>query len=124
MTTQEVAGQLAGYCKQGKFAEAINELYHNDIVSIEPDGAPMKEVRGLEAVKQKTEHFNSMVEEVHGMEVSDPIVADKFFAISMKMDVTFKGTPRNIMEEICLYKAENGKIVWEQFFFTPMNPAG
>ena len=122
MTTQEVAEKLVGYCKQGQFAEAIENLYHNDIVSIEPDGAPMKEVRGLEAVRQKTQHFNSMVEEVHGMEVSDPVVADKFFAISMKMDVTFKGAPRNIMEEVCLYKAENGKIVWEEFFFTPMNP--
>ena len=124
MTTQEVADKLAAYCKQGQFNEAINALYHNDIVSVEPDGAPMKEVRGLDAVKQKAEHFNGMVEEVHGMEVSGPIVGDKFFAISMKMDVTFKGAPRNIMEEICLYKAENGKIVWEQFFFTPMNPEG
>lgn len=122
MTTQEVADKLSSYCKQGQFTEAINELYHDDIVSVEPNGAPMKEVRGLEAVKQKTEHFNGMVEEVNGMEVSDPIVGDKFFAISMKMDVTFKGAPRNTMEEICLYKTENGKIVWEQFFFTPMNP--
>ena len=123
MTTQEVADKLVGYCKQGQFSEAIENLYSDNIVSIEPDGAPMKEVRGLEAVKQKTAHFNGMVEEMHGMEVSEPIVADKFFTVSMKMDVTFKGGPRTTMEEICLYKAENGKIVWEEFFFTPMPQA-
>lgn len=124
MTTQEVANKLVGYCKQGQFSEAMNELYSNDIVSIEPDGSPTKEVRGLEAVLQKTEHFNGMVEEMHGMEISEPLVADKFFSCSMKMDVTFKGAPRNTVEEICLYKVENGKIVREEFFFTPMNPEG
>ncbi|WP_430964946.1 SnoaL-like domain-containing protein [Spongiimicrobium sp. 2-473A-2-J] len=124
MTTQEVANQLVAYCKQGQFNEAINALYGDNIVSIEPDGAPMKEVRGLDAVKQKSEHFNSMVEEVHGMEISEPIVADKFFACTMKMDVTFKGAPRSSMEEVCLYKVENGKITQEEFFFTPQNPQG
>ncbi|MEK6152816.1 nuclear transport factor 2 family protein [Flavobacteriaceae bacterium 3-367] len=124
MTTQEVANQLVAYCKQGQFNEAINALYGDNIVSIEPDGAPMKEVRGLDAVKQKSEHFNSMVEEVHGMEISEPIVADTFFACTMKMDVTFKGAPRSSMEEVCLYKVENGKITQEEFFFTPQNPQG
>lgn len=124
MTTQEVANTLVDYCKQGKFNEAINELYSNDIVSIEPDGAPAKEVRGLESVLQKTEQFNNMVEEMHGMEISGPLVADKFFTCAMKMDITFKGAPRSTMEEICLYQVENGKIVREEFFFTPMNPGG
>lgn len=124
MTTQEVADRLVGYCRQGQFAEAIEALYDDGIVSIEPDGAPAKEVQGLEAVRQKTEQFNNMVEAMHGMEISGPLVADKFFSCSMKMDVTFKGAPRSTMEEICLYQVENGKIVREEFFFTPMNPEG
>lgn len=124
MTTQEVADKLVGYCKQGQFAEAIADLYGENIVSIEPDGAPTKEVKGLEAVKQKTEQFNNMVEAMHGMEISGPLVADKFFTCAMKMDITFKGAPRSTMEEICLYQVENGKIVREEFFFTPMGPQG
>ena len=63
MTTQEVADKLVGYCKKGQFEEAMNALYGENIVSIEPDGAPVKAVRGLEAVRQRTAHFNSMVEE-------------------------------------------------------------
>ncbi|WP_411029426.1 SnoaL-like domain-containing protein [Spongiimicrobium sp. 3-5] len=122
MTTQDVADKLVGLCRQGQFSEAISTLYHNDIVSIEPDGSPQKEARGLSAVQQKTEEFNNMVEEIHGMEVSDPLVADKFFSISMKLDITFKGAPRTNIEEICLYQVENGKITREEFFFTPMAP--
>ncbi|MEM9364234.1 MAG: nuclear transport factor 2 family protein [Bacteroidota bacterium] len=119
MTTQEVANRLVDLCRQGLFMDAIKELYSQDIVSIEPDGSPMKEVKGLDAVLQKTEHFNTMVEETHGGEISNPLVADNFFSCTIKMDVTFKGAPRTIMEEVCIYKVKNGKIVYEEFFYTP-----
>ncbi|NNE77327.1 MAG: nuclear transport factor 2 family protein [Pricia sp.] len=119
MTTQEVADKLVGYCRQGQFEDAMKNLYGKDIVSVEPDGAPVKEVKGLEGVIQKTEHFNNMVQEFHGMTVSDPLVADKFFSCRMTMDVTFKEGGRNTMDEVCLYKVEDGKIVKEQFFYTP-----
>ncbi|AUP80308.1 nuclear transport factor 2 family protein [Flavivirga eckloniae] len=120
MTTQQVAEQLVDYCRQGKFAEVVQELYGQNIVSIEPDGAPVKETKGLEAVIAKGQRFNEMVEEVHGMEISDPLVADKFFSCTMKMDLTFKGGPRTNMDEVCVYAVEDGKIVREEFFFTPM----
>jgi hypothetical protein len=120
MSTNEVAQKLIGYCRQGKFEEAVKDLYANDVVSIEPDGAPDREVKGLEGVIAKGQQFLEMVEEFHGMEVSDPIVADKYFSCSMKMDLTFKGAPRNTMEEVCLYHVENGKIVREEFFYTPI----
>lgn len=120
MTTKEVAEKLVNYCRQGLYAEAVQELYSPNIVSIEPDGAPVKVCEGIEAVIAKGQQFQEMTEEVHGNEVSDPVVADKFFSCSMKMDVTFKGVPRMTMEEICLYQVENGKIVHEEFFFTPM----
>lgn len=120
MTTKEVAEKLVGYCKQGQFEEAVKVLYADNIVSVEPDGTPVKIVEGIEGVIKKGQQFNDMVEEFHSMEVSDPIVADQFFSCSMKMDVTFKGAPRSTMEEICLYQVKNGKIIREEFFFTPM----
>ena len=114
MTTKEVAEKLVGYCKQGQFEEAVKELYADNIVSVEPDGAPVKIVEGIEGVMKKGQQFNEMVEEFHSMEVSDPIVADQFFSCSMKMDVTFKGAPRSTMEEICLYQVKNGNIIREE----------
>jgi SnoaL-like protein len=124
MTTQEIADKLVGYCRQGQFENAINDLYGENIISVEPDGAPMKEVRGLEAVRQKTEHFNSMVEEFHEMEVSEPLVADNFFSCRITMEATFKEGGRNTLDELCLYQVENGKVIREEFFYTPMAPQG
>lgn len=123
MTTQEVANKLVNYCRQGQYENAMKELYGPTIVSIEPEGAPMEKVEGFEAVIKKAEFFNDMVEEFHGNEVSDPLVADNFFSCRMKMDATFKQGGRQSMEEICLYQVENGKIVKEEFFYTP-NPQG
>ena len=122
MTTKEVADKLVAFCREGRFQEAVEALYAQNIVSVEPDGAPVKIVEGLEGVIQKGKNFAEMTEEFHGMEVSEPVVADNFFSCSMKMDVTFKGGPRTTMEEVCLYQVADGKIVREEFFFTPMNP--
>lgn len=120
MTTQEIANRLVELCRQGQFEQAIQELYSPEIVSIEPSGAPMERVQGFEQLAEKAKAFGDMVEETHGMEVSDPVVADNFFTCAMIMDVTFKGAPRNKIEEICLYQVKDGKVVLEQFFFTPM----
>lgn len=119
MTTQEVAEQLVNYCRQGQFTEAQANLYHNDTKSIEPEGSGWPTIEGLEGIKAKAEQWSGMVEEVHGVTISDPVVAGNFFSISMANDVTFKEGGRMLMEEICVYEAQNGKIVSEQFFFTP-----
>ncbi len=119
MNTKEVANKLVAYCRNGQFEEATKELYGNDIVSIEPEGAPARETIGLANVIAKGEHFNSMVEEFHGVEVSEPVVADNFFSISMKIDVTYKGAARTSLDEVSIYKVNDGKVVREEFFYTP-----
>ncbi len=123
MTTQEVAEKLVNYCRMGQYENAMKELYGQNIISIEPKGAPMEKVEGFEGVIKKAEFFNNMVEEFHGNEVSDPLVADNFFSCRMKMDATFKEGGRRSMEEICLYQVQNGKIVREEFFYST-NPQG
>ncbi|MEL7339352.1 MAG: nuclear transport factor 2 family protein [Bacteroidota bacterium] len=122
MNTQEVAKKLVALCRENKNMEAINSLYADNIVSLEPAGAPAERVEGLEAVRAKTTQFFEQVEEFHGWGVSDPVVAGKHFSVSMDMDVTFKGQGRVKVDEICVYEVENGKIVKEQFFF-PVGPA-
>lgn len=119
MTIQEVANRLVELCRQGQFTQAMNELYSDDIISIEPEGHPNREVKGIDAVLEKSKEFEEMVEEHFGGEISDPIVAENFFSISMKSDVKFKGGPRIVIEEICVYNVKDSKIVKEHFFFTP-----
>lgn len=117
MTTQEVADQLVNYCRQGQYNEAQSELYSENAVSVEPEGSQWGKAEGLDAIKAKAEQWGSMVEEVHSVTVSDPLVAANFFSVRMSNDVTFKGMGRMTMEEICVYQVEDGKIVKEQFFF-------
>jgi len=122
MSVQNIANQLVNLCRQGKFDEAAQELYSNDIVSIEPSGAPNERIEGMDAYHAKGKAWQNMVETFHGMEVSDPVVAGQFFTCKMDMDITMKGQPREKSEEICLYEVKDGKIVREQFFYDM--PAG
>ena len=120
MTTQEVANRLVSLCREGKHEQVVKELYAPDIVSIEPEGAPNRIAKGLEAIIAKGEQFDSRIEKVNTSFISDPVVADNFFSCSMLMNVNMKGVPVPVdMNEVCLYTVNEGKIVQEQFFYTP-----
>jgi len=118
MTTQEVADRLSQLFKEYKWSEAQEELFSEDAQSIEPPGSQgLETVKGLDAIKKKGEDFNNSVEEMHGGYVSEPLVAGRYIAVAMGMDVTMKGAGRMKMDEIALYEVKDGKIVKEQFFY-------
>lgn len=118
MTTKEVANRLSGLFKEYKWAEAQDELFSQDAVSIEPPHSQgLQTVKGLDNIKKKGETFNAMVEEMHGGWVGEPIVGGNYIAVAMGMDVTMKGAGRMNMEEICVYEVKDGKIVKEEFFY-------
>lgn len=118
MTTQQIANQLADYCRQGKWAAAQEALYATDAISIEPYPTPAfeKETKGLTAIIEKGKKFDSMTEKIHEIRVSDPLVADNSFAFVMGMDITMKGQGRMNMNELCVYSVKDGKITAEEFF--------
>jgi len=119
MTTQEVATQLVALCSEGKFHEAIDALYADDIVSLEAGAPPgqSRESKGIAAIKGKAEWWAAN-HEVHSAAVEGPLVAGSHFAVTFKMDVTFKPTSaRFSMEEIGIYKVVDGKIAYEEFFY-------
>lgn len=118
MKTQEIADRLVALCRKAKWTDAQNELYAADAVSIEPYATPAfdKETKGLPAILEKGRKFDAMVETMHSLTVSDPLVAASSFAVTMSMDVTMKGQGRMKMSELCLYHVKDGKIVSEEFF--------
>lgn len=118
MTTQEIATRLADLCREGKFEEAYKELFADDAVSIEPEamGPFQKETKGLGNMLKKAETFGEMVEEMHGITTSGPIVAGNSFALKLDLDATMKGRGRSTMSEICLYHVKDGKVISEEFF--------
>ncbi len=119
MTTKEVADRLIELCRQGKWADAQAELYADDAESIEPEGTPWGSVKGMDAIRKKGEEWSGMVEEFHGNEISDPLVSGDFFVVRMVSDTTFKNMGRMSFDELGLYEVRDGKVVKEQFFYTP-----
>lgn len=120
MTTQEIANRLVELCRANKYEEAVKELYAPNIVSVEPEGVPDRIATGLEAIAAKGKKFEAMLEGINKSVISDPLVADKMFSIAMLMNVNMKGVPFPIdMNEICVYTVADGKIVKEEFFYTP-----
>ena len=117
MLTPQIADRLVELCRKGQFEAAQTELFAEDAVSIEPDGAPMEVAEGLDAIRKKGRRFMASVEQLHSVLVSEPVVAGSFFAVSMEIDGTFTGGSRMKLEELCVYVVEDGKIVSEQFFY-------
>lgn len=117
MKTQEVANRLVDLCRKGDYETCYKELYSPDVWSIEPEGNPFGNVQGMEAIAIKGKKWNEMMEEFHGSEIGDPIVAGNHFSITMMYDATFKERGREKTEEICVYEVKEGKIVKEQFFY-------
>lgn len=119
MNTEQVAQRLVELCRKGEFDQAQNELYADDAVSIEPKGAPdgMGDAHGMDAIREKGRKFAESIEAYHGFSCSDPLVAGNWFSVTMGMDVTMKGMGRIDMNEVCVYRVKDGKIVHEQFFY-------
>ncbi len=118
MSAQEVASRLVEMCRQGQNMEALAELYAEDCVSREMAGMPNELTEGLAAIKKKSEQWYATVEEFHGGQVSDPVVAGNYFTCKMSFDITFKEQGRSQMEELCVYEVTDGKISSEQFFYS------
>lgn len=120
MKTEEVAQQLVSLCRAGKYEQVYKELYAAHAKSIEMEGTPYQNANGMEEIYAKGVKWQESVDEVLESFISDPIVSDGFFTCRMMMKVKMKGiaTPV-VMDELCVYRVEEGKIVAEQFFYTP-----
>jgi len=119
MTAQEVGTQLVALCSEGKFMEAIQSLYAEDVVSVEAMAPPggSREVAGLAAVVGKATWWQEN-HEVHGMKLEGPLATEKHFCVRFTIDVTFKPTgQRMAMDELAMYEVKDGKIVREEFFY-------
>jgi hypothetical protein len=117
MNTKEIAERLVVLCRKGEWETAQKELFAANAVSIEPYETPEfpAETKGIDAIYEKGRKFGSMVEEMHSLSISDPLVAPSSFACTMSMDITMRGQGRMQMAELCVYEVKDGKIVSEQF---------
>ena len=122
----EVGKKLVDLCRKQKNLEAIDTLYAQNIVSIEPmahEDMPAK-MEGIDKIRAKNKWWFDN-HEIHGVEIMGPFPSGPWpngdrFITHWKMDVTptsgpFKGK-RMPMEEAAMYTVKDGKIVQEEFF--------
>lgn len=116
----EIGTRLVQLCKEGKADDAMNQLYADDIVSVEGmdnENMPAR-IEGIDAVRKKAEWWYAN-HEVHGMETVGPFVGlrEDQFVVEFKLDVTPKGGERMQMQEVGIYSVKDGKVAKEEFLY-------
>ena len=117
MSTQDIANDLVALCKAGKFDEAGEKYWADDVLSVEAAPGDMAQLRGKDAVRGKGEWWAN-AHEIHSVEVEGPYVNGDQFVVRFKMDLTQVESDQRIwMDEVALYTIKNGKIAEERFFY-------
>jgi ketosteroid isomerase-like protein len=115
--TEEVATKLVDYCRKGEWMKAVDDLYADDIVSVEAramENMPA-EMRGIDQVRGKTEWWGKNFE-VHSAKVGGPFVARDTFVVQFDIDVTDKASNKRMqMSEVGIYTVKDGKVAREEF---------
>jgi hypothetical protein len=119
METIRIANDLIAMFRQGKFLEAGERYWADDVLSIEPMTGDMARLRGKAAARAKGEWWVG-AHEVHGVEIQGPYVNGDQCIIRFVMDLTVRETAkRSTLDELGIYTLKQGKIVEEKFFVTP-----
>lgn len=118
MNAIEVGQRLIALTTADKDAQALDELYADNIVSIEADGqeGTPDVFEGIAAVREKHAWWNG-VATMHEVTAEGPYAAagDEQMAIKFGMDVTMEGQGRTKMTEMGVFTVQNGKIVREVY---------
>ena len=118
MTTKEVASRFNELAKQEKWFEIQDELFSDNVRSIDPQDSPyFGYAEGKAAVRKKGEEFVKKIEAAHRRYTTDPVVAGNHFAVGREVDITVNRIGRIQINQVMLYEVKDGKIISEQFFY-------
>ena len=118
LTTDGVAEKLVKLFRENKREDAIDELFSDKITSVELSGDISEKVEGKLAVLRKIYERNVDTVQILDLCISDPIVSGDYFSFTKDTDIYMRVMGRVLMNEVCVYKVQYGKIIFEQFFFT------
>ena len=118
MDSRRIGLRLVELAKAGRDAEAVNELYADNIESVEIISNTTEEPqvwKGIDGVREKHAWWES-VATIHSVEVDGPFAGhgSDVFVVGFSMDVTVEGE-RNTMREVGVFTLEEGKIVKEVY---------
>ncbi len=120
VTASIIGRKLVEFCREGKNLEAVDTLYADNIVSIEPDSMPQMPARmeGIDAIRGKNQWWLDN-HEMHSCEITGPFShGNDRFALVHKYDVTHKPSGQRMqLEEVGVYTVREGKIAQEEYFY-------
>ena len=117
-TVHEVAARFNELAKQEKWFDIQDELFAENVKSIDPPHSPyFGFAEGKAVVRKKGEDFVKRIEAFHGAHTTEPVVGGNHFAVGREMDITVQDLGRIQLNEVMLYEVKDGKIVLEQFFY-------
>ncbi len=120
MSATDVGQRVCDLCREGKNLDAVNELYADDIVSVEAAafGDMPQTMEGIEAIRGKHDWWVEN-NEVHSADVQGPFPhGDDKFAVVFNYETTFKPTGKRAkMHEVGIYTVKDGKVVREEFYY-------
>src|SRR5580765_6775591 len=118
MTTQEVVARFNELAKQEKWFEIQDELFAENVRSIDPKNSPyFGYAEGKAEVRKKGEGFVKNITEVHRTFTTEPVLAGNHFAVGREVDITIQGFGRIQLNELMMYEVKDGAIILEQFFY-------
>jgi hypothetical protein len=115
-TIHEIANGLKEMVSEQKFVDAYQQLFADDAESIDPLNTSGQPLKGLATLLEREKDFLSRIIAINKITLSDPIIAGSYFTLSLKMSFEVEGQGHMEVDEICLYKVKNGKIISQQFF--------
>jgi hypothetical protein len=115
-TLSECAESLVALLNKRQFVEAYQELFDSNAESIDPTYSDQPPMKGLDLLIERERSFLSRAE-IHSIDVSAPLLSGNYFVINLKMVFTVMGQ-KKILEELCVYQFDDGKITSQQFFIS------
>ena len=118
LTTATVAARFHQLAQQEKWFEIQEELFGDDVKSIEPAGSTfLPNAEGKAAVRKKGEEFVKTIESLHYARTTPPVVAGNHFVVGREKEMEVQGRGTIRIHQLMLYEVKEGKIVLEQFFY-------
>ncbi len=121
MSASEIGQRLVDFCREGRNLDAINELYADDVVSVEATDPPEgeREAHGIDAVRGKNQWWVDN-HEMHSASIKGPFPhGEDRFCVLFNFDITHKPSGQRMqMEEVGLFTVADGKVPREEFFYS------
>src|SRR5438045_9427670 len=115
-TIHEIDNVLKEMVSEQKFVEAYQLLFSEDAESIDPLNTSGQPLKGLTTLLEREKGFLSRVTAIQKISLSDPIIAGNYFTLSLKMSFEVQDQGHMEVDELCVYKVADGKIVSQHFF--------